>query len=72
MEHLLVKVPADQVAFVAQLLGRLSLEVENLSTDENLTAEQIEMLREGIRQADAGEVVTFEELKAEAEQWLTK
>lgn len=49
--------------------------IENRSKEqeeEELTKEQEEELDEAIRQADAGEVISWEELLKETKKWHTK
>ena len=71
MEQIIVNVPADQMAFVTQLLEKLSLEVQHIS-DEGLTEWQRERLMASLQQAKEGKTMTTQQLREKADQWLTK
>lgn len=74
MERYIFDIPAEQVSLITQLMSELKISYQKIEqpADEELSLEQHAMIMEGIRQADAGETITFEELKKQAEEWLTK
>ncbi len=74
MERYVFDIPAKQVSLITQLMSELKICYQKLErpADEELSLEQYAMIMEGIRQADAGETIAFEELKKQAEEWLTK
>lgn len=71
MEQILINVPSDQMAFVTQLLQKLSLEVVHIYDDE-LTLGQREQLAEALQQAKEGRTITTQQLKEKANRWLTE
>ena len=71
MEQILVNVPSDQLAFVTQLLQKLSLEIVPLY-DDDLTDWQRQQLDEALQQAKEGKTISTAQLKEKANQWLTE
>ena len=75
MEQYLFNIPSHQVGLIIELMNQLKIEgrkIEEPMIDDNLTPEQNARLQESIRQADAGEVISFEEYKKQAKQWLKR
>lgn len=70
MTQIIVDVPEDQIAFVTQLLQKLSLQVHHPS-DEELTEWQRERLLASLQQVKEGKVMTTEQLREKTKKWLT-
>ncbi|MFT5617756.1 MAG: putative transcriptional regulator [Arenicella sp.] len=71
MEYLLAKPPSEQLAFVTQLLERLSLEVEHIESD-NLTDEQINEIKKAEAQIREGKFLTANEMNERFKEWGAK
>ncbi len=71
MEHLLVKVPSEQIEMVTRFLKELNLEVENIQND-NLTNEQHEKILKVQASIREGKFLTTKEMEEKFEQWRTK
>ncbi len=73
-EQYIFDIPFEQVELITKLMDELNVKFKKIepSIDEELTPEQYSHIMEGIKQADAGDVITLEEFKKESEQWFIK